>query len=77
VPSAHAVLSDRELQILRLLAQGHTGPKIGRLLSISPKTVNTHRRNIYRKLGLSTASALLSYAYRHRLVPCRRISSEA
>jgi DNA-binding NarL/FixJ family response regulator len=71
-----ATLSDRELQVLRLLSQGRSAPEVARVLSISPKTVNTHRRHIYRKLGLDSVSALAAYAFRHGLVPNRRVSSE-
>jgi DNA-binding NarL/FixJ family response regulator len=75
-PAVHTPLSDRELQILRFLAQGKSAPVIGRLLLISPKTVNTHRGHIYQKLGVASTSELTSYAYQHGLVPCRRVSSQ-
>ncbi len=72
----HAPLSDRELQVLRLLAHGYSAQRVAQLLCISAKTVNSHRRHIYHKLGLATVSELTSYAYRHRLVRCRRLSGD-
>lgn len=74
---SHARLSNRELEVLRLLAHGRSAPQAGRLLNISPKTVNTHRQHIYRKLGVSTPSDLTGYAFRNGLVSNRRLSSDA
>jgi len=73
----HARLSNRELEVLRLLAQGHSAPQAGRLLNISAKTVNTHRQHLYRKLGMSTPSELAGYAFRSGLVSSRRLAREA
>jgi two-component system invasion response regulator UvrY len=73
----HARLSNRELEVLRLLAHGRSAPQAGRLLNISAKTVNTHRQHIYRKLGVSTPSELTGYAFRNGLVSNRRLSSDA
>lgn len=56
-------LSDRELQVLQLLAQGASASKIGEHLNISPDTVRTHRRNLRRKLGIRERSvrSLIKY----------------
>lgn len=75
-PSPDAALSDRELQVLRLLALGYPAPKAGEILAISAKTVNTHRHNIYQKLGLSTQTELSQYAFQHGLVRSRRVSGQ-
>ncbi len=62
-----SVLSDRERQILRYLAQGENTKSIAALLSISPKTVETHRSHLMWKLGLEGVAALTRYAIRHGL----------
>lgn len=57
-----AVLSERELEVLRLVALGHTNPEIARQMYISPRTVETHRSNLQRKLGVSGRPELVRYA---------------
>ncbi len=61
-------LTQRELQVLRLLAGGHTNRAIAHRLSISDKTVARHISNIFTKLGISSRTAAAAYAYEHRLV---------
>jgi len=53
IPVAAAQLSSRELQILKLMANGHTTAKIAMKLSIKKSTVETHRANMRKKTGLS------------------------
>jgi DNA-binding NarL/FixJ family response regulator len=60
-------LSDRELQIFRLIGQGHGVTDIADQLFISPKTVETHKEHIKRKLGLQSSNDLLRYAIEARL----------
>jgi two-component system, NarL family, response regulator NreC len=55
-------LSDREREILRLLALGHTNQEIAQMLYISVRTAETHRAHIMRKLRLSTRAELVRYA---------------
>ena len=55
-------LSDREREVLRLLAQGHTNQEIAAQLYISVRTAETHRAHIMQKLGFSTRSELVRYA---------------
>lgn len=62
------VLTGRERQILRLVVEGHTSVDIAKTLDISPKTVETHRTSIMRKLNLPNSVALAGYALRHGLV---------
>jgi two-component system response regulator NreC len=62
------LLSARELDVLRLIALGHTNPEIGRLLEISVRTVETHRAHIHRRLGLRTRAELVRYAVRRGLL---------
>jgi two-component system response regulator NreC len=60
-----AQLSDREVGILRLVAEGLTYKEIGDKLTISTRTVEAHRNNIIQKLDLSTNADLIRYAIRH------------
>lgn len=55
-------LSARELQVIRLLGQGHTNQAIARMLELSPKTVATYRARIGEKLGLQTMADFVKYA---------------
>lgn len=57
-------LGRREMEVLRLLAEGKTSPKIAAELFISPSTVDVHRRNIMQKLELHTVADLTKYAIR-------------
>lgn len=58
-------LGDRELQVLRLVAEGHTSAAIASTLRIAVGTVEVHRRNILRKLDLNSVADLTRYAIRH------------
>lgn len=57
-----AGLTRRETEVLRLVAQGQSSRQIAESLGISPRTVETHRQNIMEKLGLRSATALVTYA---------------
>jgi DNA-binding CsgD family transcriptional regulator len=61
-------LSPREVEILRLVAAGHTNRAIAADLSISERTVDRHVSNIFTKLDVSTRAAATAYAYEHGLV---------
>lgn len=61
-------LSDRELEVLRRIALGHTNSEIAELLSLSVRTVESHRAHIQRKLGLGKRSELVRYALEHDLL---------
>lgn len=61
-PNPLEVLSERELEVLRLLADGKANRQIGRLLGISTRTVDTHRSNILKKLGVKTNAELVKLA---------------
>jgi two-component system, NarL family, response regulator NreC len=58
-------LSDREREVLRMLALGHTNQEIAKQLYISVRTAETHRAHIMRKLRLSTRAELVRYALEH------------
>ena len=64
----HASLSDREYQVLGLLASGKTVTEIANGLSLSVKTVSTHRSRILEKMHMKTNAELIHYAIRHRLI---------
>ena len=61
-------LSNRELEILQLLAKGFTNKEISEQIFLSVKTVEAHRSKIYQKLGLRTRADLVDYALRHKLL---------
>lgn len=63
-----AQLSDREVEILTLIAQGLSSTAIGEKLFISPRTVDTHRNNIIQKLGVHGIAGLTQFALRNKLV---------
>jgi DNA-binding NarL/FixJ family response regulator len=68
-PSApHETLSNRELQVLRMIAQGRTVKEIGAELALSEKTIGTYRARITEKMGLATNVELTRYAMQHKLV---------
>jgi DNA-binding NarL/FixJ family response regulator len=62
------VLTTRELEILKLIAEAHTSKEIAALLTISIKTVERHRENILQKLGMRDRVELTRYAIRRGLV---------
>jgi HD-GYP domain-containing protein (c-di-GMP phosphodiesterase class II) len=67
LPRLPADLTERELEILRLLIAGRTKREIAAELVISPSTVHTHTVHIYAKCGVSTRAALAMFAMRHGL----------
>ena len=66
--SAREILSERELQVLSLLAAGKSTSEIGELLSISPKTVSTYRARMLEKLSLENTAQLIQYALQNNIV---------
>lgn len=61
-------LTPRELEVLRLIALGHTSVEVARILEISPRTVESHRARVLSKLGLTTRAELVRYALRRGLL---------
>src|SRR3954462_5458367 len=61
-------LTQREVDVLRLIALGHTNTAIAGELHLAVRTVETHRAHIQRKLGLATRAELVRFALDHRLV---------
>jgi two-component system response regulator NreC len=67
-PQRSEELSERESEVLRLIALGHTNAEVAGLLYLSIRTVESHRAHIQRKLGLSSRAELVRYALEHGLV---------
>jgi len=61
-------LTQREIEVLGLIALGHTSVEIARKLDVSPRTIETHRAHIHKKLGLGTRAELVRYALRRGLL---------
>ena len=68
-PAWPAGLTDREVQVLRLICQGGTKKHVAGLLSISPRTVDHHVRHIYQKAGVQTRAGATLFALEHHLLP--------
>jgi two-component system response regulator NreC len=68
MPGAIGPLTARETEVLRLTALGHTSVEIAHLLGLSPRTVETHRAHIHRKLALGSRAELVQYALRHDML---------
>jgi DNA-binding NarL/FixJ family response regulator len=61
-------LTDREREVLILVAEGYSSRQIAETLGISPKTVDVHRTNLMRKLNLHNRVEITRYAIRHGLI---------
>ncbi len=66
--SSHNILTEREREILQLVAEGMTNQEIAAKLFISASTVDTHRKNIMAKLDIHSVAGLVKYAIRHKIV---------
>ncbi|PYS94332.1 MAG: DNA-binding response regulator [Acidobacteria bacterium] len=64
----HEALSDREFEVLRLIASGKTVSEIADLLSLSDKTISTYRARLLEKMGMKTSAELTHYAIQNKLV---------
>jgi two-component system response regulator NreC len=67
-PDYEKVLTAREIEVLRLIAQGNTNMQIANILSLSVRTVESHRANIMDKLRLNNRAELVRYAHDHGLL---------
>jgi DNA-binding NarL/FixJ family response regulator len=68
-PDPLTTLTDREKEVLQLTAEGHSGNAIARRLFISPRTVESHRTNLMRKLGVRNQKELVRYAAQRGIPP--------
>lgn len=65
---SYDLLTDREKQILQLLAEGKSNKEVAALLNLSPYTVETHRSHLMQKLGLHNAAEIVLYAVRKKII---------
>ena len=63
-----AHLTDREIEIIRLIEKEYSNKQIAEALFISERTVETHRKNIFRKTNTNSVIGLVKYAYEHKLI---------
>ena len=66
---SYETLTTREREVLHLAAEGHTAAEVGARLFISPRTVEIHRANLMRKLGLKNQADLIRYAISKGILP--------
>jgi two-component system NarL family response regulator len=67
--TAYDLLAPRELEVLQLLAEGYSSSEIADRLHVATSTIETHRRNLMRKLGLHSVAELTKYAVREGVSP--------
>jgi DNA-binding NarL/FixJ family response regulator len=67
-PTLPRGLTEREVEVLRLVATGKTNPEIAALLVLSEKTIGRHLSNIFTKIDVTTRTAAAAFAYEHQLV---------
>jgi DNA-binding NarL/FixJ family response regulator len=67
-PGRFGALTPRELEVVRLVAEGRTNRAIAGRLYLSEKTVDRHLSNVFAKLGVSSRAAATAYAYEHALI---------
>jgi len=68
VEDTYDLLTDREREVLQLVAEGHTNKEVASLLNISVTTVETHRTHVLQKLGLHSVPELILYAVRKGII---------
>ena len=61
-------LTNREIEIVRLIEKEYSNKKIAETLFLSERTVETHRKNIFRKTGTNSVIGLIKYAYEHKMI---------
>ena len=67
-PEGYETLTTREREVLHLVTEGHTNARIGERLGISPRTADTHRTNLMRKLHLHSQTDLVRYALQRGII---------
>jgi DNA-binding NarL/FixJ family response regulator len=69
IDDPYETLTNREREVLQMAAEGHSSTEIAERLTISARTVETHRSNLMRKLGLSNQTELIRFAIRKGILP--------
>ncbi len=68
VTEGDKLLTEREIEVLQMIAEGYTNTQIAEKLFISSGTVDTHRKNIMKKLNIHNVSGLVKYAIKHKII---------
>jgi RNA polymerase sigma factor (sigma-70 family) len=68
VQDSYDLLTDRERQVLQLLAEGKSNKEVAAVLNLSPHTVETHRTNLMQKLNLHNTAEIVLYAVRKAII---------
>ena len=68
VTKSYDLLTEREREVLHLLAEGKSNKETAAVLNLSPYTVDTHRTNLMQKLGLHNTAEIVLYAVRHAII---------
>lgn len=68
-PFEGSILTPREIEVIAMVADGHTTKRIAQELKLSPRTVLTHRENLMQKLGIHNVAGLTRHAVAHGIVP--------
>jgi DNA-binding NarL/FixJ family response regulator len=69
IQDSYELLTDREKQLLQLLAEGKTNKEAAAILNVGVSTVETHRMNLMQKLNLHNTAEIVIYAVRHKVIP--------
>lgn len=65
---SYELLTEREREVLQLLAEGKSNKEVSSVLGVSPNTIDTHRTNLMQKLGLHNTAELVLYAVRKKII---------
>jgi DNA-binding NarL/FixJ family response regulator len=65
---SYDLLTDREKEVLQLLAEGKSNKEVAALLNLSPYTIETHRTNMMQKLNLHNTAEIVLYAVRKKII---------
>jgi two-component system, NarL family, response regulator NreC len=68
VEDSYELLTEREREVLQLLAEGHSNKEVATLLEVSPYTVETHRMHLMQKLNLHNTAEIVLYAVRKKII---------
>ena len=69
IQDSYDLLTDREREVLQLLAEGKSNKESATILNLSPYTIETHRQNLMQKLGLHNTAEIVLYAVRKAIIP--------